>query len=386
MTIDEAIEEGVSSGAAPGVVALAMAADGRVLYEGAEGVRGLTDGVAMTNDTVFRIFSMTKAVASTAAALLVEDGKLSLDTPVAEILPEFADVKVLDGWDGDEPVFRDPATTCTVRHLAAHTSGLVYEFWNADQAKLIEAGAPGILSGTLDSLHSSYSMMFDPGARWDYGVGVDWLSQVIEKVSGQTLDAFIQDRLLTPLGMSSTFFEREPVADRLASIHIFGEDGTLVQMDDIGPPPHPEFYGGGHCLFSTASDYMRFLRMLLNGGELDGTRVMTPETIEWMFANQIGDIDIPVMKSVTPLSADVDFLPGIAKKHSFAFVTNTEDVPGMRRAGTQSWAGVCNTHMWLDPAAGVAGVILTQVLPFADERVMNVYADFERAVYAELDA
>ena len=384
MTIGEVVKAGVSSGAAPGVVALAMTTDGDVLYEGAEGVRGLTDGVAMTNDTVFRIFSMTKAVASAAAALLVEDGKLSIDTPVADILPEFANVKVLDGWDGDKPVFRDPTTVCTVRHLATHTSGLVYEFWNADQAKLIEAGAPGILSGTLDSLHSSYSMVFDPGERWDYGVGIDWLSQVIEKVSGQTLDAFVQDRLLTPLGMSSTFFEREPAADRLASIHIFDPDGVLAQMDDIGPPPYPEFYGGGHCLFSTASDYMRFLRMLLNRGELDGNRVMAPKTIDWMFANQIGDIDIPVMKSVTPLSADVDFLPGIAKKHSFAFVTNTEDVPGMRKAGTQSWAGVCNTHMWVDPTSGVAGVILTQVLPFVDERVMSLYTDFERAVYAEL--
>lgn len=386
MSIGDIVEAGVHSGAAPGVVAVAMTADGRVLYDGAAGVRGLTDGVAMTPDTVFRIFSMTKAVASTAAALLVEDGLLDVDTPVADICPEFAAVKVLDGWDGDTPLFRDPTTPCTVRHLATHTSGLVYELWNADQAKLIGAGAPGILTGTLGALHSSYAMVFDPGTRWDYGVGIDWLGQVVERISGQTLDVFVTDRLLTPLGMTSTCFERDTVADRLAAIHVVGPDGALVQMDDVGPPPNPEFYGGGHCMFSTASDYMRFLRMLLNGGELDGLRVMTRETIDWMFANHIGDLEVTTMTSMSPLSADVDFLPGVPKKHSFAFVTNTEDIPGMRRAGTQSWAGLLNTHMWVDPTAGVAGVICTQVLPFAEARIMAMYADFERAVYRELGA
>ena len=141
----------------------------------------------------------------------------------------------------------------------------------------------------------------------------------------------------------------------------------------------------GHALLGTADDYLRFLRMLLNGGELDGNRVMQADTIDWMFQNHIGDLDIPAMHADNPMSAPV-VRPayGAPAKHGFAFITNTDDIEGRRRAGSQTWAGVMNTHMWVDPTADVAGVVMTQILPFADPRMMGVYEAFEREVYAAL--
>ncbi len=383
-TITQVLEGAVADGAAPGFCAGAVRGDGTVLFEGAVGVRGTESGEPMTPDTVFRIFSMTKAVASVAAAILVEEGRLDIETPVDEVVADFAAVEVLEGFDGATPVLRPPATRATVRHLATHTSGLVYELWNANQEAMMAAGAPGALTGSVDALKSSYKLAFDPGTAWDYGVGIDWLGLVVEAVSGQSLDRFVTERILEPLAMTSSGFERDGFEDRLVPLHVFGPDGSISEMPDIAPPPNPEFYGGGHAMFSTAGDYLRFLRMLLNGGELEGQRVLAAETLDWVFANQIGDLEIGTMTSVGPLSADVDFLPGVAKKHSFAFVTNTEDMPGMRRAGAQSWAGLANTHMWVDPAADVAAVLCAQVLPFAHPGVMKAYAEFEQAVYREL--
>lgn len=384
MGVQEMLDEAVAGGQVPGVVGVAMRGNGDVVAEGVAGVANIETGAPMQRDSFFRLFSMSKAIGSTAAALLIEDGALSADTPVADVLPDFAQLQVCDGVDGDQPILRPASTPCTVRHLATHTSGLTYGIWNETQARLDELGATSVLSGLKSSLLES-PMVFDPGSAWGYGIGIDWLSQVVEAVSGQTIDAFLNERLFTPLGMVDTVFEREGREDRLVGVHVYGPDGSIAPMPDIGPPPHPEFYGMGHALLGTADDYLRFLRMLLNGGELDGNRVMKSETIDWMFENHIGDLDVETMRSENPMSAPiVEPAFGAPAKHSFAFVTNTADLDGRRRAGSQSWAGVMNTHMWVDPTADVVGVVMTQILPFGDSRMMGVYEAFEREVYAAL--
>lgn len=364
--------------------AVAMVGDrGGVRWSGSAGEA--RPGMAAASDTIFRIYSMTKAVGSTAAMILMDRGKLDPDTPVAEILPEFVNKQVLEGFDAEgKPLMRPPRKEATVRHLATHTSGLTYEYWNSELQRYMEStGQPSIVSGLREGL--DYPLMFDPGDRWEYGIGIDWLGQVVEKVDGRTIDDFCRDELFVPLGMQDTRFEAEPdMAPRLSSVHVRGEDGLFAEFE-LAPPSRPAFYGMGHALYSTALDYMRFLRMYLNKGQLDGHRILSEAGLVRLLANQIGDTPTALLRTAVPqISVDAEFFPGRKKSQSMGFQRIDEDVPGMRSAGSQFWAGVCNTHFWFDPNKDVIGIIMTQMLPFAEPRFMRLYEAFERGVYRTL--
>ena len=272
--------------------------------------------------------------------------------------------------------------TATLRHLSTHTSGLNYEFWSANIGKYLETtGNPSILSGLKAGLHS-YPLLNGPGTKWGYGTGIDWLGQVVEVVDGRRIDAFCQEEIFTPLGMTDTAFEPDRLSERLADVKIRGEDGSFAPFE-LAPPPQPEFYGMGHALYSTAPDYMRFLRMVLNAGELEGHRIISEAGIAAMTADQMQGKRFETMISIAPpLTADV-VLPEDTT-HSFAFVRTNSDQDGKRHAGTQSWAGVCNTHFWIDPKADLAAVIMTQSLPFVEPPLLKTYDAYERALYASL--
>jgi methyl acetate hydrolase len=326
---------------------------------------------------------MTKGVGSTAAMILIDREKLNPDTPVESILPEFSAIKVLERFDGDTPVLRAPKTKATVRHLATHTSSLEYEFWNAEMAAyLAKTGHPSILSGLKSAMF--YPMMTDPGTRWGYGPSIDWLGLVVEKIDGRRIDKFCREEIFQPLGMKDTAFEvSDAMAKRLAAVKIRGEDGKFGPFE-IAPPPNPEVYGMGHALYSTAPDYLRFLRMFLNRGALNGNRVLSEKGVDWMLADWMNGLTFQKMVTVAPaITADCDPFPGTRRTHSFGFFRNEADIPGRRSAGSLSWAGVLNTHYWFDPRKGIAAVIMTQSLPFVEPRYMQLYADYETAVYAE---
>lgn len=362
----------------PFVVAM-TANSGGVTFSGAAG--NARAGLTASEETAFRIFSMTKAVGSVAAMILIDRGKISMDTPVADVLPAWNDLGVLDGFDGDEPILRAPRTQATLRHLATHTSGMEYEFWNPDVPRYMElTGHPTVLSGLKSSL--MYPLTTDPGTRWGYGPSIDWLGQVVEAVDGRRIDAFCQQEILDPLGMGETVFEPDALSDRLCDVALRGEDGTFAPFD-LAPPANPEFYGMGHALYSTAPDYLRFLRMVLNRGQLDGNRILSEGAFDAMIADQMNGLTFQPMQSVAPpVSADVDMPEGTT--HSFAFLRTETDIPGMRSAGSLSWAGVCNTHYWIDPTRDLAAVIMTQSLPFLEPRFLKTYQAYEQAVYAGL--
>lgn len=374
--MDDVLTAAVEAGDLPFVVAMAGTSEG-ITYSGAAGQAAA--GREAGEDTAFRIFSMTKGVGSLAAMILIDRGKLSMETPVAEILPEWNDLQVLEGWEGNTPILRAPKTTATLRHLATHTSGLEYEFWCPVMAKYLEVtGAAPILSGMKAGLR--YPLMSDPGTRWGYGPSIDWLGRVVEEVDGRKIDAFCQAEIFDPLGMTSTAFEPDSLTERLAEVSIRGEDGAFGPFE-LAPPPHPEVYGMGHALYSTAPDYMKFLRMMLNKGALEGNRILSEEGVASMLADQMQGLKFQRMVTAAPpITADVVLPEGTT--HSFGFVRAETDTPGRRRAGSQSWAGVCNTHYWFDPASDVAAVIMTQSLPFVEERYMRTYGAFEEAVYA----
>lgn len=380
MTMQSVLDGAVAGQDVPFAVAMTGRAGG-VTWTGAAGPA--TPDRAAAADTVFRIFSMTKAIGSTAAMILIDRGLLDADTPVDDVLPEFARIQVLDGWDGDQPILRAPRTRCLVRHLATHTSGLEYEFWHTAPGEFMaKTGAVSILSGLKASMF--YPMLTDPGTRWGYGPSTDWLGQMVERVSGQRIDAFLRANLFDPLGMTDTDVEvRAHMAPRLAGVKARGPDGTFADFA-LAPPSNPEFYGMGHALYSTPTDYMKFLRMILNRGALNGNRVLSPGAVAKMLENHMppGVVFEKMHTAAPPITADFDPFVGTVKTHSFGFLRNEADIPGMRRAGAQAWAGVLNTHYWIDPAADLAGLIMTQSLPFVEPRFMQTYADFERAAYA----
>ena len=380
-TIDAVLHRAVEEGVAPGIAAGAADRDGN-FYEGAFGLRSAAGGAAMSFDSVFRIFSMTKALASIAAAQLMEQGLLDIDKAVEAYAPAFGALQVLEGFDGDTPRLRAPKRKATVRQLMTHTAGLAYQFWNPDTAKYLEVtGNPGFLSGTKNGIN--YPLTFDPGDRWHYGINTDWLGQVIEGVTGKTLRDVCREQLFKPLGMADTDFECEGSArERLVAVHARGAEGgmSVIALD---PPSHPEVYSGGFGLYSTVRDYLRFLRAMLGNGELDGVRILKPETLEIVLANHIGNLPIKKLLTVMPgVSSDAEFFSGHAKIHGLAFMSNTEQIPGTLAPGSQFWAGALNTYFWFDPASDLAGVIMMQFLPFADERALDTLGEFQNAVYA----
>jgi CubicO group peptidase (beta-lactamase class C family) len=376
--LQKVLNDSIATGKVPFVVGMTGKASG-VTFAGAAG--DAAPGIKAAPDTVLRIFSITKSIGSTAAMILIEQGKMDFDTPVQDVLPEFAEIRVLEGWDGDKPKMRAPKVKATARHLATHTSGLEYEFWRAEAAEyLAKTKRPSIVAGTKAAMF--YPMMTDPGTRWGYGPSIDWLGLMAEKISGQRIDVFLKANLFEPLGMKDTDVEVRPhMQARLAAVKARGENGKFGDSD-LAPPSNPEVYGMGHALYSTPQDYMRFLRMFLNKGTLDGNRVLKESSVARMLENHMGPLKFEKMVTVAPpITADFDPFAGTTKTHSFGFMRNEADIPGRRRAGSQSWAGVLNTHYWFDPTADVAGIITTQTLPFVEPPFMAAYEAFEKAAY-----
>lgn len=380
--LDRMLQRAVDSGVVPGVVALA-ASDDSVVYSAAFGSRELGKTPAMDLDTVVWIASMTKLITSIAALQLVEQGRIGLDEPVGAIVPEMAEVKVLDGFDEQgEPRLRAPLRPITLRHLLSHTSGYSYRTWNPDLHRYQNVvGIPDPTKGKKASF--VMPLVCDPGDRWEYGISTDWAGQVVENVSGQTLESNFRTHILDPLGMHDTGFVLRPaVSARLASLHARRSDGTFEVLPSEEPAPS-DFYGGGGDAYSTGPDYLRLLRMVLAGGQLDGIRVLRPETVAQMSQNQIGELTTGVLKSVEPAAShDIEFFPGVTKTWGLATQITSQDSATGRAAGSLNWAGIFNTYFWIDPIRQVTGVFLTQILPFGDPQVLDLFTEFERAVYA----
>jgi methyl acetate hydrolase len=382
--IDATLRAATDAKEVPGVVAMA-ATDKGILYEGVFGTRDLGKGPAMTHDTVFRIASMTKAVTSVAAMQLVEQGKLELNEPVPDIDPALSAPQVLEGFDASgAPMLRPAKRPITLRHLLTHTSGFSYEVWDANTQRYVEAtGMPSILSSKIAALRTP--LAFDPGDCWLYGVNIDWVGRIVEAISGQPLDVYFREHILSPLGMKDTGYATTPEQRaRQASVHQRNAEGSL-EPQPLETPFVPEFYGGGGWLHSTAPDYLNFLQMLLHEGSWNGARILRPETVAMMGSNQIGDTEAGIMKTYVPArSNDVDFFPGMPLRWGLGYMINLRPVPDGRSANSLTWAGIYNTYYWIDPTRHITGLFMTQVLPFADQASLQLYGQFERGVYNAL--
>ena len=365
------MKDAVESGDVPGVAA-AAATDKGVIFEGGAG--------ALRPDSVIWIASMTKAVTAAAAMQLVERGKLSLDKPAADVVPEIGTKGVLEGFDASgKAVTRKPRRPITLRHLLTHTSGLGYDTWNADVMKYRQVtGIPAV--GSCQNAALTTPLLFEPGERWEYGISIDWVGKMVEAASGQRLDRYMTERLFMPLGMGDTGFAIGP-AQRLrkAKMHTRGAGGFTVMEHEI--PQTPEFHMGGGGLYSTVSDYLKFTQALLSGRRADPEardRDADGPELTWPRACCAGR-----SRASSPhLSTDLDFVDGM--KWGLSFMINPTAFPGRRSANSLTWGGLANSYYWIDPVKKVTGVWATQLLPFYDPRAVEAFEAFERAVYASL--
>jgi methyl acetate hydrolase len=384
--IDQVLRQKSEAKEIPGAVA--MAATGKeVIYQGAYGKRDLSKDDAMTADSVFWIASMTKAITSAAAMQLVEQGKLSLDAPIGKVLPDLAAPQVLEGFDAKgEPKLRPAKKPITLRHLMTHTAGFAYDMWNGDMVKYLEkTGTPGIISCQHAALKTP--IMTDPGTRWEYGTNIDFVGKAVEAASGKKLDAYLRDHMFAPLGMTDTGFKvGDAQRKRLVAMHSRAEDGSLAPIP-FELEQNPEFHMGGGGLYGTAADYIKFTQMILNKGRGNGNQVLKAETVATMGQNHIGELNMTKLSSAVAFATnDVDLYPDMVKKWGLSFLINTAKTPEGRSPGSLAWAGLANTYYWIDPSRDIAGVILMQVLPFADKKCLETFAGFESGVYAGVDA
>jgi methyl acetate hydrolase len=369
----------------PGVVAM-ITDRSETLYEGAAGKRALGQDADMTADSVFAMFSTTKAITGTAVLQCVEEGRLDLDAPAKTYAPDIGKLQVLDGFDAaGQPQLRPPKRDITTRMLMLHTAGLAYDIFNEDYNRLAsEHGQPGVTTASKASIMTP--LLFDPGDRWEYGSNLDWCGQVVEAIRGKRLGDVMRERIFEPLGMTDTAFSLTPsMRARLAGMHRREADGSLTPMPDFELPQDPEIHMGGHGLYSTVGNYCRFIRMWLNDGAGESGRVLRAETVHTAAANGLGDKKIRMLPGVIPsLSNDAEFFPGMPKSWGYSFMINDEDAPTGRPAGALCWAGLANLFYWIDRKNGIGGFWATQILPFGDPVSFTGYMDFETATYRSL--
>lgn len=334
----------------------------------------------MALETKCQIASMTKALASVAAMQLVEKGKLELDAPIGPLLPDLAEPDILTGFDdAGVPQTRKAKEPITLRHLLTHTAGLGYFFVHGDILRYyMHAGIPE--PGQRKGIEMP--LMFEPGERWEYSVATDWVGLAVEAASGLRLRDYLTRNILEPLGMIDTAFHDAP-PEGLASVHVRKSGGGF----EISPMfiPNGEFDSGGGGLVSTAADYARFLRAMLRGGELDGNRILSSETVNEMGRNQIGELRAGFMDSSMPeLAGPFDNFPDMHTGWGLGFLLNPERGPNGRAPNSMAWAGIFNSYYWIDRQSDRAGVFITQLSPFGDSGALEAFGALERLAFAEV--
>ena len=369
--------DAVARGDVPGIVAIVVDRD-KVLYHQAFGKQNVAKNVPMAKDTIFRIASMTKAVTSVGVMQLVEQGKLGLDDDVSKYLPRLKNPQVFSKVDEKAGTYlTQPAKRpITIRELLTHTSGVGYSW--SDHGLAIAQKKTG---ATNDS---ELPLVNEPGAQWTYGASTRVLGEVIEKITGERIDAYLEAHVLGPLGMHDTSYTvPQDKYSRVITVH---QKANNAITETQNPTPIPATIRGDGGLFSTASDYSRFVRMILNRGQLGGVRILKESTVAEMSKNQTGSVKVrlqptadPLRSKPYPLGAGEDVW-GLG----FQIAAPKTPNPSMRSPGSLSWAGINNTFYWIDPQKQVGAVLLMQMLPFYDEAALRVLNGFEERVYRNL--
>ncbi|MCH4244525.1 serine hydrolase domain-containing protein [Acinetobacter gerneri] len=352
------------------------------LYLNHAGERDISTHTAMTDDSVFAIFSTTKAITTTVALQQYEKGLLDLDAPAKEYIPEIGQLQVLHGFNPQgNPILQAPKIDVTTRMLLLHTAGMGYDFFNPEYQKLTSKhGYPSVITSSKASLKTP--LLFEPGTQWEYGSNIDWAGLVTEKIGGKRLGQLMQEQIFNPLEMNDTAFTlTSSMLERRASMHHRQADGSLIADSDFILPQEPEVHMGGHGLYSTVSDYLKFIRLWLNRGEVNGQRLLQESTLELALNNGLADIAMKNLPgSIPTLSNDVNIYPEAEKGWTLGFMVNEQVTDSGRPAGTIGWCGLANLYYWIDIKNNIGGYWATQTLPFVDPTAYNGFLAFEKAV------
>lgn len=368
--IDSHFRRYVDDGRLPGWT-IAVARRGRVAHLAHYGLADIEAGRAVADDTVWRIYSMSKPITSVAAMMLYERGALELTDPVSRYIPAFADMRVYRGGSAANPGTVPAGEPIRIWHLLSHTAGLTYGFHHAHpvdemyRAKGFEFGAPrGMdLEGACEAF-AQFPLVFDPGTEWNYSVATDVLGRVVEVASGKKLDAFFTEEILGPLDMIDTAFSvGGSDLDRLAALYVRNPAGGLRRYDTMGAAAtrEPTYLSGGGGLVSTAADYHRFTQMLARGGELEGVRLLSPRTVAYMATNHLpGGHDLDTVGR--PIFAESSFA-GVGFGLGFSVVLDPVAGKGVTSAGEYAWGGLASTAFWVDPVEEITAMFFTQLMP-----------------------
>ncbi|MFC1551819.1 serine hydrolase domain-containing protein [Candidatus Latescibacterota bacterium] len=374
--VDGLFTEAVNSKNVPGVVAI-VADKKEILYHNAFGKMDVKSDIEMGKNALFDIASMTKAFTTIGIMMLYERGKFELNDPVADFIPSLKNKQVLKSVDPTDSTYStvNLKSYITIRQLLTHTSGYGYFFLSDPLAKIMRK---------TPMAWKDLPLLQQPGEKWTYGAGTEILGDLIEAVSGETLDVFFEENLFDPLGMTDTFYNiPEDKFNRLVTFHRRSEDGNLSESEKVMPNQR-SIPNGGHGIYTTATDYMKLLQMLLNEGEANGKRLVSSETIKLMTTNQIGDMTMgPVISSNRSFTNDFSFIDG-HDRFGFGFLIEANPKPNMRSLGSYGWVGLFNTYFWVDPKKEIAAILFTRILPFCDDKVLNLYNEFESMVYESL--
>jgi len=370
----------VARGDTPGVVALIVGRDG-VLYQDAAGKLDVTRDIAMPVNAIFSIASMTKPVTSVAIMMLFEEGKLKLDDPVSKYLGGFDNLQVITKFNEQDASYetRPAKRLMTIRHLLTHTSGIGYDFSNPIEHQLAEKTKKD---------EWELPLLNDPGDKWNYGSSTAVLGMIVEKISGESLEAYFQKHIFEPLGMADTSYA-VPLdkQSRLATKYnrINGQLKEYAPARPIPATPKAPFRGDGG-LYSTAQDYGKFMQMLLNGGSLGPAKILNESSVQMMGQNNIGSIFVGLQPAADPSLTRPFPLGAGHDKFGLGFQITSRDpqYAMFRSPGSMSWAGIYNTEFWIDPVRHIGGVMMMQVLPFYDESALRTLRDFEKLVYQNL--
>jgi methyl acetate hydrolase len=362
-------------GDVPGVVVAVVGKDD-ILYHEAFGRSRTLSNAPMAKDTIFNMASMTKPVTSVAIMMLVDEGKLKLDDDVATYLPKYKNPLVISKFNEADATYetRPAKRPITIRHLLTHTSGIGYAVGSSMVTKIVAKTKKSELDLPLQ---------FDPGESWAYGPSTRVLGDVVEAISGQKLDAFLESRILGPLGMRDTsYLVPAEKYGRVVAVNTRGADGKLVEQPV--PATLAATVQGDAGLYGTAGDYALFLRMFLNHGTLNGKRILSEESVKTMFEPNSGTLVVKEQQSVN-LSLSRNFPTGAGKdKWGLGFQLASEKLPNRRSPGSGTWAGVFNTHFFIDPIKELGVIVMMQTLPFYDDTSMAVYGGVEETVYKNL--
>lgn len=375
--LDRYLAETIGTTRIPGLVALVVNKDG-ILYENSFGLMESANNKPMSTDAIFNMASMTKPITSTLIMMLIEEGKVELDAPVSAYLPALTNQQVFTAFNQDNGIFTaEPVKNgMTVRQLLTHTSGIGYTF-TSDILNKLMTGVPGARA-------TSYPLLFEPGTLWHYGESTRVLGEIVAAVTGQELYTYMKERLLDPLGMQDTSYDIAAEKNsRVVTVH--HSDGTqLIETPKTaGAISSPHNGDGG--LSGTANDYSKFIRLILNNGNVNGKQLLKPETVALMSQSGTGDVRVQTMHSTNTLvSEDFPLGAGI-DTYALGFQRTEAQMPGLRSVGSLAWAGIFNTEFWIDPEKEIGAVLMMQYMPFYDADAIAVLQGFEQRVYSNLE-